>query len=124
MEAINIMELEEIKNIIVESLEDSKARDIQVMDVAGVSSFADIMIVATGTSTTHVRSTGNSVAQKLKDLDIPPLGVEAGPQPDWVLVDAGDIIVHVMTEAARAHYSLEKLWDVKLAEATPTETAD
>ena len=118
------MELENIKNIIVESLEDSKARDIQVLDVTGVSSFADMMIVATGTSTTHVRSTGHSVAQKLKDLDMPPLGVEAGPQPDWVLVDAGDIIIHVMTEAARAHYSLEKLWDVKATDLNAAETTE
>lgn len=107
------MELEQIKATIVESLEDSKARDIQVMDVEGISSFADLMVVATGTSTTHVRSTGNALAQKFKDLDMPPLGVEAGPQPDWVLVDLGDAIVHVMTEAARAHYALEKLWDIK-----------
>lgn len=116
------MELEEIKRIIIETLEDSKARDIQVMDVTTISTFADLMIVATGTSTTHVRSTGNAVAQKFKDLDMPPLGVEASAQPDWVLVDLGDVIVHVMTEAARAHYSLEKLWDVKsLAAATDNE---
>ncbi|MDG6779095.1 ribosome silencing factor [Thiomicrorhabdus sp. zzn3] len=107
------MELEEKQNLIVETLEDSKARDIQVIDVAGVSSFADLMVVATGTSTTHVRSTGNAVAQAFKDAGFPPLGVEAGPQPDWVLVDLGDAIVHVMTEAARAHYALEKLWDIK-----------
>ena len=124
MEVRESMELEIIKNIIVESLEDSKARDIQVLDVTGVSSFADMMIVATGTSTTHVRSTGHSVAQKLKDLDMPPLGVEAGPQPDWVLVDAGDIIIHVMTEAARAHYSLEKLWDVKATDLNAAETTE
>lgn len=107
------MELEEKQNLIVETLEDSKARDIQVIDIAGVSSFADLMVVATGTSTTHVRSTGNAVAQAFKDAGFPPLGVEAGPQPDWVLVDLGDTIVHVMTEAARAHYALEKLWDIK-----------
>jgi len=114
------MELDQIKSLIVETLEDSKARDIQVMDVEGVSSFADLMVVATGTSTTHVKSTGNAVAQAFKDQDMPPLGVEAGPQPDWVLVDLGEAIVHVMTEAARAHYSLEKLWDVK----SQTEKAD
>jgi ribosome-associated protein len=107
------MELTEKQELIVQSLEDSKARDIQVMDVSGVSSFADLMVVATGTSTTHVRSTGHAVAQAFKDAGEPPLGVEAGPQPDWVLVDLGDAIVHVMTEAARAHYALEKLWDIK-----------
>lgn len=114
------MELDQIKALIVETLEDSKARDIQVIDVEGVSSFADLMVVATGTSTTHVKSTGNAVAQAFKDLNMPPLGVEAGPQPDWVLVDLGEAIVHVMTEAARAHYSLEKLWDVK----SQTENTD
>ncbi|WP_028487191.1 ribosome silencing factor [Thiomicrorhabdus chilensis] len=107
------MELTEIKDLIVQTLEDSKARDIQVMDVSEVSSFADLMVVATGTSTTHVKSTGNAVALAFKDAGYPPLGVEAGPQPDWVLVDLGDAIVHVMTEAARAHYALEKLWDIK-----------
>lgn len=107
------MELDEIKKRVVETLEDSKARDIQVMDVAGVSSFADLMVVATGTSTTHVKSTGNAVAQAFKEAGMPPLGVESGPQPDWVLIDLGNVVVHVMTEGARAHYALEKLWDIK-----------
>lgn len=115
------MELTEIKDLIVETLEDSKARDIQVMDVSEVSSFADLMVVATGTSTTHVKSTGNAVALAFKDAGYPPLGVEAGPQPDWVLVDLGDAIVHVMTEAARAHYALEKLWDIKSTAKTEGE---
>lgn len=107
------MELEAVKNLIVESLENAKARDIQVIDVSGISTFADLMVVATGTSTTHVKSTGFAVAQAFKDAGETPLGVEAGPQPDWVLVDLGDAIVHVMTENARAHYALEKLWDIK-----------
>jgi len=107
------MNIKEIEDLIVKTLEDSKARDIQVMDIKGISSFADLMVVATGTSTTHVKAVGSHVEQAFKEAGEPPLGVEAGPQPDWVLVDLGNAIVHVMTEGARAHYALEKLWDIK-----------
>ncbi len=107
------MDIKEIENLVVETLDNSKARDIQVMDVAGISSFADLMIVATGTSTTHVRALGSHLEQAFKEAGEPPLGVEGGPQPDWVLVDLGNAIVHIMTEGARAHYAIEKLWDVK-----------
>ncbi|MCF6299007.1 MAG: ribosome silencing factor [Thiomicrorhabdus sp.] len=107
------MDLKAVEDLVVSTLEDAKARDIQVIDISKVSNFADRMIIATGTSTTHVKSSGNFVAQAFKDLGEPPLGVEAGPQPDWVLIDLSDTIVHVMTEGARAHYALEKLWEVK-----------
>lgn len=112
------MDLKKTETLIVSALEDSKARDIQVIDVSGVSSFTDLMVIATGTSTTHVKSTGNSVSQAFKDAGEPPLGMEAGPDPDWVLIDLGNAIVHVMTESARAHYQLEKLWDIGTEERT------
>lgn len=104
------MDIQAVEALIVKSLEDSKARDIQVLDVKALCSFTDLMVVATGTSTTHVRSTGEAVAQAFKDAGEPAMGVEAGPEPDWVLIDLGNAIVHVMTESARAHYQLEKLW--------------
>lgn len=107
------MDLKEIENLVVQTLDDSKARDIQSIDVSGISSFADLMVVATGTSTTHVRALGSHVEQAFKEAGEPPLGVEGGPQPDWVLVDLGNAIVHIMTEGARAHYAIEKLWDIK-----------
>ena len=110
------MDLKQIEELVISTLEDSKARDIQILDVAGVSSFADLMIVATGTSTTHVRALGSHLEQAFKEAGEPPLGVEGGPQPDWVLVDLGNVIVHVMTEGARAHYAIEKLWDIKSKE--------
>jgi len=112
------MNMKQVEDLIVKTLEDSKARDIQVMDIKGISSFADLMVVATGTSTTHVKALGSHVEQAFKEAGEPPLGVEAGPQPDWVLVDLGNAIVHVMTEGARAHYALEKLWDIKAQTAT------
>jgi len=112
------MDLAEVEALVVSTLEDFKARDIQVIDISERSSFADRMIIATGTSTTHVKAVGSNVGLAFKEAGEAPLGVEAGPQPDWVLVDLGDTIVHVMTEGARAHYALEKLWEVK-PEAAP-----
>jgi ribosome-associated protein len=107
------MNLVEKQALVIEALEDGKARDITVLEVSKMSSFTDVMVVATGTSTTHVRSLGSRVAQALKDAGEPPLGTETSPQPDWVLVDAEDMVIHVMTESARAHYALEKLWEKK-----------
>lgn len=115
------MNLQTKQDIVFKSLDDGKGRDIKIMDVTKISTFTDVMIVATGTSTTHVRSLGSHVAQAVKDAGEEPLGVEAGPEPDWVLVDLGDMIVHVMTESARAHYDLEKLWDIQPASQTAAE---
>lgn len=105
-----MMSIEAIEKLVINTLEDSKARDIQVLDVTTLCSFTDRMIIATGTSTTHVRSSGQAVAQAFKDAGEPPMGIESGPEPDWLLVDLGNAVVHVMTESARAHYQLEKLW--------------
>ncbi len=116
------MDLKAVEALVVETLEDVKARDIQVIDISEVSSFADLMIIATGTSTTHVKALGSHVELAFKKIGEPPLGVESAPQPDWVLVDLGDTIVHVMTEGARAHYALEKLWDVK-ASSSESDTS-
>ena len=118
------MDLQQIEDLIVSTLEDSKAREIQVMDVSQVSSFTDRMVIATGTSTTHVRSTGSAVAQAFKDAGEPPMGVESGPEPDWLLVDLGNAVVHVMTESARAHYQLEKLWELKPSTSEATEEVE
>ncbi|WP_130538021.1 ribosome silencing factor [Thiomicrorhabdus indica] len=107
------LDLTQIEALAVKTLDDSKGRDIQVIDIEGVSSFADRMIVCTGTSTTHVRALGSHLEKAFKDAGEPPLGVEGGPEPDWVLVDLGNMIVHILTEGARAHYALEKLWDIK-----------
>lgn len=117
------MDLEQLKALAVSTLDDGKARDVQAIDVKGLSSFTDCMIVATGTSTAHVRGLGSMVDQAFKEAGDPSMGMESGPEPDWVLIDHGNLIVHVMTEKARAYYSIEKLWDMKAepadAEAKP-----
>lgn len=96
----------------VTSLEDMKGIDLVVIDIIGKSSIADAMIVVTGTSQRHVRSLAESVRLDSKAANHPPLGVEGADSSDWVLVDLGDVIVHVMTEEKREFYSLEKLWSV------------
>lgn len=82
------------------------------MDIAEKSSIADAMLVVTGSSQRHVRSLAENVRQSAKDAGHPPLGFEGDAQSDWVLVDLGDVIVHVMTAEKRDFYALEKLWSV------------
>ena len=89
-----------------------KGVDVTVLDIEGKSSIADAMIIATGTSVRHVGSLAESVRLGAKDAGHPPLGVEGDSTSDWVLVDLGDVIVHVMTAEKREFYALEKLWSV------------
>lgn len=111
------MNSEAVIEMAVKVLEDMKGIDLTVIDIVGKSSIADAMIVVTGTSQRHVRSMAETVRLTAKDAGHPPLGVEGGDSSDWVLVDLGDVIVHVMTEEKREFYSLEKLWSVGPADA-------
>lgn len=103
---------EQVTTLAVEALEELKGVDVTVIDILGKSSIADAMLVATGTSQRHVRSLAENVRLAAKGAGHPPLGVEGDDRSDWVLVDLGDVIVHVMTEEKREFYSLEKLWSV------------
>lgn len=106
------MKSQEVIEMSVKALEDMKGVDLAVIDIVGKSSIADAMIVVTGTSQRHVKSLAESVRLSAKEASHPPLGVEGGDSSDWVLVDLGDVIVHVMTAEKREFYSLEKLWSV------------
>ncbi len=112
--AVNVLSMNSkaVIDMTVKVLEDMKGIDLTVIDIIGKSSIADAMIVVTGTSQRHVRSMAETVRLAAKDANHPPLGVEGGDSSDWVLVDLGDVIVHVMTEEKREFYSLEKLWSV------------
>lgn len=103
---------EQVTALAVTALEELKGVEITVIDILGKSSIADAMLIATGTSQRHVRSLAENVRLAAKDAGHPPLGVEGDDRSDWVLVDLGDVIVHVMTEEKREFYSLEKLWSV------------
>ena len=91
-------------------LEELKAVDPVLMDVGSISGFADAMIVVTGTSSRHIRSMHDLLISSVKEMGIPLLGVEGKESNDWILVDLGDLIVHLMRKEARAFYDLEKFW--------------
>ncbi len=109
--------------LVVEALEALKGVDVVTIDIEGKSSIADAMIIATGTSQRHVNSLAESVRLAAKDANHPPLGIEGDSGSDWVLVDLGDVIAHVMTEEKREFYELEKLWSVGPAESDSSESA-
>ena len=94
------------------ALEELKARDTVEIDVRGKSSVCDYMVVASGTSTRHVKSIADEVVKFAKKLDVQPLGVEGEREAEWVLVDLGDVVVHVMLPRVREFYALERLWTV------------
>jgi ribosome-associated protein len=107
---------------IQDALEDAKARDITVLDVRKISDFTDYMVIATGTSNRHVQSTADKVVDALRAHGVRAVGVEGGKTGDWVLIDFGDVVAHVMREEIRDFYNLEKLWsDAKRVEASPSK---
>jgi len=104
--------VEDLLKTVRAALEELKAKDAVEIDVRGKSSVTDFMVIASGTSTRHVKSIANEVVVFAKKLDIMPLGVEGEREAEWVLVDLGDVVVHVMLPRVREFYALERLWTV------------
>lgn len=104
------MQAEELKDIVIDALENLKAKDISVLDVTDRTSVTDFMVLASGTSGRHLRSLAESVVKEMKDRGIREAKVEGGDSSDWILVDLGDVVVHVMMPATREFYDLERLW--------------
>ncbi|MEB1797051.1 ribosome silencing factor [Xanthomonas campestris pv. campestris] len=107
-----------------EAVEELKAKDVVEIDVRGKSSVCDYMVVASGTSTRHVKSIAEEVVKFAKRLDVMPLGVEGEREAEWVLVDLGDVVVHVMLPRVREFYALERLWTVGDQRPSDLEEAD
>ena len=97
-------------NTILAQLGDAKAEEIVTIDLNGKAAIADNMVVASGRSSRHVGAIADQLIEKLKDVGRKGLRVEGMPQCDWVLVDAGDVVVHVFRPEVRSFYNLEKLW--------------
>lgn len=95
------------------SLDEDKAEDIVVIDLEGRSSLADALVIATGRSSRHVAAIAEHLARRLKDAGYGTRPVNGAQQGDWVLVDAGDVIVHVFRSEVRDYYDLEGMWSVK-----------
>ena len=108
------------KNFIIDILEDNKAEDISFIDVKNKSSVTDEMIIVSGRSTRHVKAIADNVVNKLKKNKVKPLGIEGYNKSEWILLDYGDLLLHVMHPKARTFYSLEKLWDESIEDESYT----
>ncbi|MGB5307106.1 MAG: ribosome silencing factor [Gammaproteobacteria bacterium] len=98
--------------IVIDALEDLKGVDLRVLDVRAQTSITDLMVIVSGTSTRHVKALADNVTLKAKANGFTALGVEGEQGSEWVLIDLGDVVVHVMMPAIREFYALEKLWSM------------
>lgn len=111
------MDSEKFSNVIVNALEDLKARDIVRLDVRKLTTVTDYMIVASGTSNRHVKAIADAVVEASRKAGVRPTGIEGEEGSEWVLVDLGDTLVHVMQPRIREFYNLEKLWSLSASSA-------
>jgi len=100
-----------------------KGQSICRIDVSKLTSITDFMVIVTGTSNTHIRALADSTVKKARELDVKVIGVEGRLQAEWVLVDLGDVVVHIMTAPVRALYRLEELWNFSLDKTATGKTA-
>ncbi|MCU7878935.1 MAG: ribosome silencing factor [Candidatus Thiodiazotropha sp. (ex Lucinoma borealis)] len=112
------MQIEELRDIVIKTLDDMKAKDVVVLDVRGKTSITDIMIIASGTSDRHVKSIAQTVAFQAKQAGEAPLGSEGMEDGEWALVDLNGVVVHVMQPKVRDFYHLERLWSMDEPPAT------
>ena len=116
------MNSEQLSELVIEALDDIKAKDIVRLDVRDMTTVTDYMIVASGTSNRHVQALAENVAEKAKAAGHRPIGIEGEDGAEWVLLDLGDLLVHVMLPKVREFYNLEKLWSLGAAtEAAATD---
>lgn len=104
------MQTTELVSFIQDKIDDMKGRDIVTLDVRGKSSVTEFMIICSGTSNRHTKSIADYVAAEVKKAGVNALGIEGQSSGEWVLLDLGDVVVHVMLEDSRSFYQLEKLW--------------
>jgi len=102
---------QQLKQFVLQQLEDMKAKEISIIDVANTSDVTDTMIICTGNSKRHVRSIAEQTALAAKKAGEAPLGIEGLEGSEWVLVDLGNVVIHVMQDETRQFYQLEKLWE-------------
>tara|TARA_X000000368_G_C22961970_1_gene681409 strand:+ start:499 stop:819 length:321 start_codon:yes stop_codon:yes gene_type:complete len=104
------MDIKKLLNIVLASLEDGKAVDVDLYDVKKLTSMSDYILIASGNSRRQVSALADKLIQSVKENQFKTLGVEGKAEGEWVLVDLGDIIVHIMHPSSREYYQLEKLW--------------
>ena len=104
---------QQLQQLVVSTLEEFKALDIKTIDVSGLNPLTDRFVIASGSSTRHVKSMAQKLVEMAKSSGLQPLGVEGERESEWILVDLNDVIVHLMLPQTRAFYNLEKLWDIE-----------
>ncbi len=117
------MESAELNTLVLAALDDLKANNVVSLDVTDLTDVMDYLVVASGTSNRHVKALADNVAMEAKQQGVRPLGVEGQAGSEWILVDFGDVVAHVMLPAARDFYDLERLWS-GCARATTPETEE
>ncbi len=106
------MKSEALAELVVTALDDLRGVDITTIDVRDKTSVTDVLVIASGTSERHVRSLADRVLERVREAGVKPLGVEGEKGGDWLLLDLGDVVVHVMLPEKRDFYNLEKLWSL------------
>ena len=104
------MQAEQLVQVVIAALEELKGQDIVTIDVREKTSITDFMVIATGSSSRHVKSLADTVLEKTKEQGVRPIGSEGLESGEWGLIDLGNVVVHVMQPATRQFYDLERLW--------------
>ncbi|CAK0779958.1 Ribosomal silencing factor RsfS [Azospirillaceae bacterium] len=107
---------QDVRALVEQSLDDDQAESVVTIDLAGKASYADFMVIASGRSTRHVGAMAMKLCERLKESGVSGVDTEGMQQCDWVLIDAGDVIVHIFRPEVRSFYCLEKMWSDFLLE--------
>lgn len=118
-EAVDTARLNVLQKVIVDSLEDDKADHVVTIELSGRASFADRMVVATGLADRQITAMATHLEEKLEQAGLKRVQIEGAAGSDWVLIDAGDIVIHLFKPEARTLYALERMWGAELDEETP-----
>ncbi len=102
--------IKKIKDNVINALEDIKAFDIVSIDIRKQATIADYIVIASANSSRQARALADNIKNSMQEIKVPLIGIEGDSESEWVLVDVGDIIIHIMTPTIRAHYNLEELW--------------
>lgn len=111
-----------LTQIVVDALDDMKGQSIRSINVKKLTEITDYMVIVTGRSSTHVKSLSDEVVKKVKEAGGDVIGVEGKMQSEWVLVDVGDVVVHIMMAPVRALYNLEDLWSFQATQDSEAES--
>lgn len=117
------LKVEKLSQLVIEALEDVKAADIRVLEVETICNFTDKMIIATGSTVRQVKALANSVVVSVKESGGTVLGQEGENPGEWILIDLGDVVVHIMVPQVRDFYNIEKLWAIDGEMSKPDDTS-